>query len=79
LTGADPSIIFRPPETGRRLGAPEQKEIPVVSSTKQTTRRRGLRASQRGRWNKKHAATPPFAIHPAGYDAKAPDAKKPNP
>jgi hypothetical protein len=48
----------------------------VVSSTKQTNRRRRLRASQRGRWNKKHAATPPFAIHPEGYDPKAPDAKK---
>jgi hypothetical protein len=51
----------------------------VVSSTKQTTRRRGLRASQRGRWNKKHAVTPPFAIHPEGYDPKAPDAKKATP
>ena len=48
----------------------------MVSSTKQTNRRRRLRASQRGRWNKKHAATPQFAIHPEGYDPKAPDAKK---
>jgi hypothetical protein len=48
----------------------------VVSSTKQTTRRRNLRASQRGRWNKKKGETPAFPVHPEGYDAKAPDAKK---
>jgi hypothetical protein len=48
----------------------------VVSSTKQTTRRRRTRARQRGRWNKVKTATPAFAVHPAGYDAKAPDAKK---
>jgi len=71
-----PFDIVRAPETGRFSSVPEQKENRVVSSTKQTTRRRGLRASQRGRWNKKHGATPPFAIHPEGYDAKAPDAKK---
>jgi hypothetical protein len=48
----------------------------VVSSTKQTTRRRQLRSSQRGRWNKKlGASTPVFPVHPAGYDATAPDAK----
>ena len=48
----------------------------MVSSTKQTNRRRRLRASQRGRWNKSHAKTPAFAIHPEGYDKNAPDAKK---
>jgi len=48
----------------------------VVSSTKQTTRRRQLRSSQRGRWNKKlGASTPVFPVHPDGYDATAPDAK----
>jgi hypothetical protein len=47
--------------------------------TKQTTRRRGLRASQRGRWNKKHGKTPVFPVHPDGYDAKAADAKKATP
>ena len=51
----------------------------MVSSTKQTRRRRRTRASQRGRWNKKDAMTPAFAIHPEGYDPKAPDAKKPTP
>jgi hypothetical protein len=53
-----------------------KKELRVVSSTKVTTRRRRTRAVQRARWNKKKGATPPFAIHPEGYDAKAPDAKK---
>ena len=47
----------------------------MVSSTKQTTRRRRTRAAQRARWNKKKGATPPFAVHPEGYDSKAPDAK----
>jgi len=48
----------------------------VVSSTKQTRRRRRLRASQRGRWNKSRMQTPPFPIEPEGYDQNAPDAKK---
>ncbi|HVW24175.1 MAG TPA: hypothetical protein VHC69_02330 [Polyangiaceae bacterium] len=48
----------------------------MVSSTKQTTRRRRTRAAQRGRWNKSHAKTPAFPIHPEGYDKNAPDAKK---
>jgi hypothetical protein len=52
-----------------------QKDIRVVSSTKQTTRRRQLRASARGRWNKKHGTSPVFPIHPEGYDATAADAK----
>jgi hypothetical protein len=47
----------------------------VVSSTKQTTRRRILRSNQRGRWNKAQGPTPAFPIHPAGYDANAADAK----
>jgi hypothetical protein len=55
----------------------EQKDFRVVSSTKVTTRRRRTRANQRARWNKKPGATPPFAVHPEGYDSKAPDAKKP--
>ncbi|HVU02009.1 MAG TPA: hypothetical protein VHE30_09665 [Polyangiaceae bacterium] len=41
-----------------------------------TTRRRQTRARQRGRWNKSKKVTPAFPVHPAGYDAKAPDAKK---
>ena len=48
----------------------------MVSSTKQTTRRRQLRSNQRGRWNKKDGSTPVFPVHPPGYDPKAPDAKK---
>jgi hypothetical protein len=48
----------------------------VVSSTKQTNRRRRTRQNQRDRWNKSAPPTPPFAIHPEGYDPKAPDAKK---
>ncbi|HEX4474442.1 MAG TPA: hypothetical protein VH142_05145 [Polyangiaceae bacterium] len=49
----------------------------MVSSTKQTNRRRRLRASQRGRWNKKTEQTPVFPVQPPGYDANAADAKKP--
>jgi len=51
----------------------------MVSSTRQTTRRRALRASSAGRAQKKarvRAGTPTFPVHPAGYDANAPDAKK---
>ena len=47
----------------------------MVSSTKQTNRRRRLRASQRGRWNKHKGETPTFPIQPDGYDPKAADAK----
>ena len=49
----------------------------MVSSTKQTTRRRRTRAAQRARWNKKDGSTPPVAVHPEGYDSKAPDARPP--
>jgi hypothetical protein len=47
----------------------------VVSATKVTTRRRRVRARQRGRWNKQLIETPAFPVHPEGYDAKAADAK----
>jgi hypothetical protein len=49
----------------------------VVSSTAQTERRRRLKEKRGGRTNKKtRHISPPFPIHPEGYDPKAPDAKK---
>jgi hypothetical protein len=65
------------PSNGAACARYEQKETRVVSSTKQTNRRRRLRASQRGRWNKKTEQTPVFPVQPPGYDANAADAKKP--
>jgi hypothetical protein len=50
----------------------------MVSSTRQTERRRNLRLSKAGAARKRAAArsgTPAFPVHPEGYDAKAPDAK----
>jgi hypothetical protein len=51
----------------------------MVSSTRQTERRRATRASSAGRSNKRarvKAGTPTFPVHPAGYDPKAADARK---
>lgn len=51
----------------------------MVSSTRQTERRRSLRASSQGRARKRGEAkgsTPKFPIQPPGYDQNAPDAKK---
>jgi hypothetical protein len=51
----------------------------MVSSTKQTERRRAMNARRNGRLKKKasaRASTPAFPIHPEGYDPKASDAKK---
>ena len=51
----------------------------MVSSTKQSERRRDINSSRAGRSKKRaraKAGTPKFPIHPAGYDPKAPDAKK---
>jgi hypothetical protein len=51
----------------------------MVSSTKQTWRRRAINTARNGRSQKRaraQAATPAFPIHPEGYDAKAADAKK---
>jgi len=48
----------------------------MVSSTRQTDRRRYIRARSQGA-NNKAAATPKFPVHPEGYDPKAPDARKP--
>lgn len=47
----------------------------MVSSTRQTERRRYIRARSQGA-NKKAAETPKFPVHPVGYDTKAPDARK---
>jgi hypothetical protein len=49
----------------------------MVSSTRQTERRRNLRARSTAAARKRSAAriTPKFPVHPEGYDPKAPDAK----
>ena len=51
----------------------------MVSSTRQTERRREINTRRAGRLKKKQrrlAGTPAFPIHPEGYDPKAPDAKR---
>jgi len=50
----------------------------MVSSTQQFERIRKRKASTNGKRNKRERranGTPKFAIHPAGYDAKAADSK----
>lgn len=50
----------------------------MVSSTQQFERIRKRKATTNGKRNKRERralGTPAFAIHPIGYDAKAPDAK----
>lgn len=47
----------------------------MVSSTRQTERRRAIRARAFGK-GKKLEQTPKFPVHPEGYDANKPDAKK---
>jgi hypothetical protein len=50
----------------------------MVSSTKQTERRRKMRGKAQGQSRKRAEAkgsTPKFPVHPEGYDPKAPDAK----
>jgi hypothetical protein len=50
----------------------------MVSSTRQTERRRNIRARSAGAARKRLAArsgTPKFPVHPDGYDAKAADAR----
>lgn len=52
----------------------------MVSNTTQSERIRKRKATTNGKRNKRDRrahGTPAFAIHPEGYDAKAPDAKKP--
>ena len=50
----------------------------MVSSTRQTERRRNLRAKSSAATRKRAAVrvTVKFPIHPDGYDPKAPDAKR---
>ena len=53
----------------------------MVSNTQQTNRIRRNRTKKMGRRRKRQMAkrgTPVFAIHPEGYDSKAPDARAPN-
>jgi hypothetical protein len=51
----------------------------MVSSTRQSERRRSIRNGRAGRSRKSaeaRASTPKFPIHPEGYDPTAPDAKR---
>lgn len=51
----------------------------MVSSTRQTERRRIIKERKSGRAQKRsraNAGTPAFPVHPEGYDQNAPDAKK---
>lgn len=51
----------------------------MVSSTKQTMRRRAINtqgAAKAAKRARARAGTPKFPIHPPGYPATAPDAKK---
>ena len=51
----------------------------MVSPTTQTETIRRRKRTTSGKQNKKLSAkigTPKFPVHPEGYDAKAPDAKK---
>jgi hypothetical protein len=51
----------------------------MVSNTTQTHRRRRIRQRTQGTARKKAEArgsTPAFPVHPAGYNPKAPDARK---
>jgi hypothetical protein len=52
----------------------------MVSSTQQFDRIRKRKQTTNGKRNKRERramGTPKFAVHPAGYDVNAPDAKKP--
>ena len=51
----------------------------MPSLTSITMRRRQLRLKRAGRKSARkriHACSPPFPVHPEGYDPKAADAKK---
>jgi hypothetical protein len=51
----------------------------MVSSTRQSERRRNMRSGNAGRARKRaeaRASTPKFPVHPPGYDPTAPDAKR---
>lgn len=52
----------------------------MVSSTQQFERIRKRKKTTQGKRNKRERrrlGTPAFAVHPEGYDPKAPDARKP--
>lgn len=52
----------------------------MVSNTQQFERIRKRKKTTAGKRNKRtlrRLGTPAFPVHPAGYDASAPDAKKP--
>ena len=72
-----PPILHSPaPWVERR---PSARINVMVSSTKQSERRRQMRHKKAGRLKKKarhQQGTPPFSVQPEGYDPKAPDAKK---
>lgn len=54
----------------------------MVSSTQQTSRIRRRKQATNGKAGKasrRRFGTPAFPIHPAGYDANAPDAQRPTP
>jgi hypothetical protein len=54
----------------------------MVSSTQQFERIRKRKMTTNGKRNKRtrrRLGTLPFPVHPEGYDAHAPDAKKPPP
>ncbi len=51
----------------------------MVSSTRQTERRRHIKHRKAGRQaakERQRAGSPRFPIHPEGYDPNAPDAKR---
>ena len=53
---------------------------PMVSATQQSSRIRARKARKNGSMSKRENranGTPKFPIQPEGYDASAPDAKKP--
>jgi ribosomal protein L22 len=55
------------------------KGLVMVSATQQFERIRKRKKTSAGKRNKRELranGTPAFAVHPAGYDAKAADAKK---
>lgn len=82
LTSGPPSLIvpgLPGPVDGPTLFPKDYEAIGMVSSTRQTERRRAMNKSRNGRANKKarvRAGTPAFPVHPEGYSSSAPDAKK---
>jgi hypothetical protein len=63
----------------RELAPPVLELLTMVSSTQQFERIRKRKATTNGKRNKRERralGTPKFAVHQAGYDATAADAKK---